>query len=144
LHVPYKGTAAIIPDLMGNSLDVAFGTPPPYVSLVNSGKLRALALTGDSRLPSLRDVPAASEVGFPKLDAFSWFALYAPAGTPKPIIDKLAAEIAKITQTDAFKRKAEEQGAMVNYMNSQKLEEFTKAELARWAQVVKAANIQAE
>jgi tripartite-type tricarboxylate transporter receptor subunit TctC len=144
LHVPYKGTAAIIPDLLGNSVDVAFGTPPPYISLINSRKVRGLALTGNSRLPSLKEVPAASEVGFPKLDAFSWFALYAPAGTPKPIIDKLADEIAKITQTDAFKRKAEEQGAMVSYMDSRKLEEFTKAELARWGQVVKAGNIQAE
>lgn len=71
LHIPYKGTSAIIPELIGNTVDVAFGTPPPYIAHLQSQKLRALALTGNARLPSLKDIPAASEVGFPELDAFS-------------------------------------------------------------------------
>jgi tripartite-type tricarboxylate transporter receptor subunit TctC len=89
-------------------------------------------------------VPTAAEAGFPKLDVDSWFAIYAPAGTPRPIIDKLTAEIAKIMQTAAFKRKAEEQGAEANYMTPDQLGEFTRAELARWGDVVKAANIKAD
>jgi len=70
--------------------------------------------------------------------------VYAPVGTPKPVIDKLTTEIAKITQTEAFKKKAEEQGAVADYMNPQQLADFTKAELARWGDVVKAAKIQAD
>ncbi len=143
-HVPYKGTGPAITDLLGGNVDLTFGTPPPFMGHIQAGKLRPIAVTGKARLPSLKDVPTAAEAGYPKLDATSWFAVYAPAGTPKPVIDKLTTEIAKITQTEAFKKKAEEQGAVADYMNPQQLADFTKAELARWAQVVKAANIQAD
>ena len=88
-HIPYKGTGPTITDMLGGNVDLTFGTPPPFMGHIQSGKLRGIAVTGKSRLPSLKDVPAAAEVGFPKLDASSWFAMYAPAGTPKPIIDKL-------------------------------------------------------
>jgi tripartite-type tricarboxylate transporter receptor subunit TctC len=143
-HVPYKGTAPALTDLLGGSVDLTFTTAPPLIGHIKAGKLRPLALTGNSRLPSLPDVPTNAEAGFPKLDVSSWFALYAPAGTPKPIIDKLTTEIAKIMQTDAFKHKAEEQGATADYMNPQQLAEFTGAELARWGQLVKTANIKAD
>ena len=109
-HVPYKGTGPTITDMLGGNVDLTFGTPPPFMGHIQAGKLRAIAVTGKSRLPSLKDVPTAAEAGFPKLDATSWFAMYAPAGTPKPIIEKLTTEIQKIMQTDAFKKKAEEQG----------------------------------
>jgi tripartite-type tricarboxylate transporter receptor subunit TctC len=140
-HVPYKGTAPALTDLLGGSVDLTFTTAPPLIGHIKAGKLRPLAVTGNSRLPSLPNVPTASEAGLPKLDVSSWFAVYAPAGTPKPIIDKLTTEIAKVMQTDAFKRKAEEQGAEATYMNPQQLAEFTRAELARWGGVVKTANI---
>jgi tripartite-type tricarboxylate transporter receptor subunit TctC len=143
-HVPYKGTGPAITDLLGGNVDLTFGTPPPFMGHIQAGKLRAIAVTGKSRLPSLKDVPTAAEAGYLKLDATSWFAVYAPAGTPKPVIDKLTTEIAKITQTEAFKKKAEEQGAVADYMNPQQLADFTKAELARWGDVVKAAKIQAD
>jgi tripartite-type tricarboxylate transporter receptor subunit TctC len=107
--------------------------------------MRALAVTGNVSLPSLPDVPTTSKIkGFEKLDASSWFAVYAPAGTPKPVIDKLTGEIAKIMKTEEFKRKAEEQGAYAVYMNPQQLGEFTARELQSWGKFVKAANITAE
>jgi tripartite-type tricarboxylate transporter receptor subunit TctC len=140
-HVPYKGTAPALTDLLGGSVDLTFTTAPPLLGHIRAGKLRPLAVTGSSRLPSLPDVPTAAEAGLPKLDVSSWFAVYAPAGTPKPIIDKLTTEIAKQMQTDAFKRKAEEQGAEATYMNPQQLADFTRAELTRWSGVVKTANI---
>lgn len=143
-HIPYKGTGPALQDLLGNQVDLTFGTPPPFVPHIQAGKLRALAVTGKTRLPSLPDVPTTAEAGLPKLDATSWFAVFAPARTPKPVIDRLAAEIGKITATPAFRQKALELGAEADYMNPQQLGEFTQAELARWAQVVKSSKIEAD
>ena len=144
LHVPYKGTGPALVDLVGGSVDMTFTTAPPLVGHISAGKLRPLAITGKTRLSSLRDVPTAAEAGYPQLDVTSWFALYAPAGTPKPVVDKLTGEIAAITKNAAFVQKAEEQGAQASYMNPEQLAEYTRAELGRWQAVVKSAGIKAE
>lgn len=143
-HIPYKGTGPALQDLLGAQVDVTFGTPPPFMQHIASGKLRALAVTGKTRLSSLPAVPTAAEAGLPKLDASSWFAVFAPASTPKPVVDKLSAEIAKVMATPAFKQHATEQGAAADYMNPQQLGEFSKAEAVRWAQVVKDSRIEAD
>lgn len=144
-HVPYKGTGPAITDLLGGNVDMTFTTAPPLLGHIKSGKMRALAVTGKARLPILPDVRATSEIaGFDKLDASSWFAIYAPAATPKPVIDKLSAEIAKIMKTEEFKRKAAEQGAHAAYMSPQQLGEFTRNELYNWGRFVKTANITAD
>ncbi len=143
-HVPYKGTGPALQDLLGGQVDITFGTPPPYMPFVQTGKLRALAVTGKSRLSSLPNVPTAAEAGLPKLDATSWFGVFAPAKTPQPVIDKLTAEIAKVMATPAFKQKAAEQGAAAEYMSPQQFADFNKAELERWGQVVKTSKIEAD
>lgn len=143
-HVPYKGTGPALTDLLGGSVDLTMTTPPPLMGHIAAGKLRPLVVTSKTRLPSLKDVPSAPEAGYPDLDVSSWFAMYAPAGTPKAVIDKLTGEIEKILRTDAFRKKAEELGAEAKYMNPQQLAQYQKAELERWAKVIKSANIHAE
>ncbi|NYH99731.1 Bug family tripartite tricarboxylate transporter substrate binding protein [Cupriavidus plantarum] len=143
-HVPYKGTGPAMTDLLGGSVDLTITTPPPLMGHIAAGKLRPLVVTSKERLPSLKDVPSAAEAGYPDLDVSSWFAMYAPAGTPKPVIDKLTGEIDKIMKTEAFRKKAEELGAEAKYMNPQQLDQYQKAELARWGKVIKSADIRAE
>lgn len=143
-HVPYKGTGPAMTDLLGGNVDMTITTPPPLMGHIAAGKLRPLVVTSKSRLESLKDVPSAPEAGYPDLDVSSWFAMYAPAGTPKAVVEKLTTEIEKIMKTDAFRKKAEELGAEAKYMNPQQLDQYQKAELQRWAKVIKSANIHAE
>nr|WP_144630514.1 tripartite tricarboxylate transporter substrate binding protein [Bordetella genomosp. 13] len=143
-HIPYKGTGPALNDLLGGSVDMTITTPPPLLGQINAGKLRALAITGENRLPSLPNVPTAKEAGYPDLLVSSWFAMYAPAGTPPEVVNKLAGEIEKIMKTDEFRKKAAEQGAEARFMGPKELGDYTRDELARWNKVVKAANITAE
>jgi len=143
-HVPYKGTGPALQDLLGAQVDLTFGTPPPYMQFIQSGKLRALAVTGKTRLPSLPNVPTAAEAGLPKLDATSWFGVFAPAKTPRPIVDRLTAEIAKILATPAFQQKAAEQGAAADYMAPEAFGKFVDAESKRWSEIVKSSKIEAD
>ena len=144
VHVPYKGTGPALQDLLGGQVDLTFGTAPPFMPHIQSGKLRVLAVTGKERLPSLPDVPTTAEAGYPGVNATSWFGLFAPAATPKAVIDKLAADTRTVVQSAAFKQKAQEQGATADYMGPQQMSERVKTDLAGWAEVVKSSKIEAE
>ena len=144
VHVPYKGTGPALQDLLGGQVDLTFGTAPPFMPHIASGKLRVLAVTGKQRLPSLPDVPTTAEAGYPQVDATSWFAVFAPAAVPKAVVDKLTADIRTVVQNPAFQQKAQEQGATAEYLSPQQLGEQVRADLGNWAQVVKASHIEAE
>ncbi|WP_311223851.1 MULTISPECIES: tripartite tricarboxylate transporter substrate binding protein [unclassified Acidovorax] len=144
VHVPYNGTGPALQDLLGGQVDLTFGTAPPFMSHIQAGKLRVLAVTGKERLPSLPNVPTTAEAGYPKVDATSWFALFAPAATPKAVIDKLVADVRTVVQSPAFAQKAQEQGATADYQGPQQLAARVKADLANWANVVKSAHIEAD
>ncbi|MBP6651778.1 MAG: tripartite tricarboxylate transporter substrate binding protein, partial [Xylophilus sp.] len=144
VHVPYKGTGPALQDLLGGQVDLTFGTAPPFMPHIQSGKLRVLAVTGKERLPSLPDVPTTAEAGYPGVNATSWFGLFAPAATPKAVIDKLAADTRTVVQSAAFKQKAQEQGATADYLGPQQMADRVKADLASWADVVKASKIEAD
>lgn len=144
MHVPYKGAGPAVVDLLGGHVAVFNTTPPSVVSHVRAGKLRALAYLGKQRHPSMADIPTAAEAGAPGYEVESWFALFAPTGTPREIVERLATEVARIVESPEFKRKAEEQGAFAKAMDPKALDAYALQEIATWGKVVKAANITLE
>ena len=143
-HVPYKGTGPVMQDLLSGRVQLFLTTPPPAVPFIRNGQLRAIALSARERHPALPDVPTAAEAGLPGFVAEAWFAAFAPARTPAPLVEHLATEISAITATPEFRAKAEEQGAVVRPMTPAELGARVERELAEWAEVVRAGNITAD
>lgn len=144
VHVPYKGTGPALQDLLGGQVDLTFGTAPPFMAHIQAGKLKVLAVTGKERLPSLPKVPTTAETGFAGVNATSWFALFAPAKTPKDIVRKLETDVRNMLSDAAFQKKALDQGATADFMDSKALGDMVKRDYAMWAMVVKEANIKAD
>jgi tripartite-type tricarboxylate transporter receptor subunit TctC len=143
-HVPYRGTGPVMQDLLSGRVHLFLTTPPPAIPFIQNGQLRALALAARARHPALPEVPTAEEAGLPGFVADAWFAVFAPARTPTPLVQRLAAEISAITATPEFRAKAEEQGAVVRPMTPAELGARVERELAEWAEVVRAGNITAD
>lgn len=147
-HVPYKGSAPAIQDVMGGQVDFMFDTTVVAGAHIQSGKLRALAVTSSRRLTdTLTDVPTVAESGWPGTQGFevaSWQALFAPAGTPKAIVDRLHGEILKIIQSSEMQERIKGLGMQPSVMTPEQVMNFQKAEIDKWAQVIKAANIKLE
>jgi tripartite-type tricarboxylate transporter receptor subunit TctC len=145
-HVPYKGAGPALTDVIGGQVDVMFATASAVGSLVDAGKLRALAVTTPTRstTPSLAKLPTVSESGVPGYNAGSWYGYYAPAGTPPDVINKLNAAIKKGAQTAAFKSRVESEGLMIKTGTPEDFGNFEKAEEIRWRKVIKDANISAD
>jgi hypothetical protein len=144
-HVPYKGSAPAIQDVMSGQVDFMFDTTVVAGAHIQSGKLRALAVTSAKRLlDAMPDVPTVAESGWPGLQGFevvSWQALFAPAGTPKPIVERLHAEILKIMQTPEMQERIKGLGMQPSSLSTEQVLAFQKSEIEKWAQVIKAANI---
>ncbi|TFZ05462.1 tripartite tricarboxylate transporter substrate binding protein [Ramlibacter henchirensis] len=143
-HVPYKGSGPAVQDLLGGQVDLFITTPAAVVSQVKADKLKALAVTSQTRLISLPQVPTAAESGLQNFNLDSWFALYAPAGTPADIVQRLNAEIGKILSAPEVRKKAEESGTRVEQMSPAQLGEFTRKELDYWGRVIQSASISAD
>ena len=143
-HVPYKGTGPVMQDLISGRVQLFLTTPPPAIPFIRDGQLRALVLAARERHPALPEVPTAAEAGLPGFAAEAWFAVFAPARTPAPLVERLAPEISAITATPEFRAKAEEQGAVVRPMTPAELGARVERELAEWAEVVRAGNITAD
>lgn len=144
MHVPYKGTGPALQDLLGGQVDLTFGTAPPFMPHIQAGKLKVLAVTGKERLPSLPDVPTTAETGFPGVNATSWFAMFAPAGTPAAIVSKLESDVRNALAEPAFQQKARDQGAAADFMASKALGDMVQRDWDMWAQIVKEANIKGD
>jgi tripartite-type tricarboxylate transporter receptor subunit TctC len=143
-HVPYKGAGPAVQDLLGGQVDLFFTTPASVVSHIKADKLKGLAVTSNSRLSSLPQVPTTRESDLKDFTLDSWFALYAPAGTPNEVVQQLNAEIIKILASPDVKKKAEDAGTMVEHMGPAQLGEYTRKELAYWGRVIQDAKISAD
>ena len=146
-HVPYKGSGPAIQDTIGGQVDMMFDTTVVAGPHIQSGKLRAIAVTSDKRVPSMPDVPTIAESGIDGLKDFevvSWQAIFAPAKTPAPIVTRLHDEIRKILAQPDTQEKLKGFGMEPADMTVAQIGDFQKAEVAKWAQVIKAAGIKAE
>lgn len=139
--VQYRGSAAIITDLLGGHIDIAMDSMAPYVANVKEGKLRALAIAGSSRWPGLPDVPTASESGLPGFEASVWYALLAPAGTPADVVRKLNEAANGFLKTDKARELFEKVGVQGAGGSPADLKAFVADEITKWEPIVKAANI---
>ena len=142
-HIPYKGNAPAITDLIGGQTQVMFATMPTVLPYVKTDKLKALAVIGSSRASSLPDMPTVAET-LPGFDVSNWIGIFAPAGTPKPIISKLNAEIIKIMQQPAVQKRLETEGAKFKPMTPEAFGAFQKNEALKWSKTIKDAGIKPE
>ena len=146
-HVPYKGSGPAIQDVIGGQVDMMFDTTVVAGPHLQGGRLRAIAVTSAKRLASLPDVPTVAESGLPGLANFevlSWQAIFAPAGTPTPIVNRLHDEIERILSEPEMQGKLKGFGMEPAKMTSAQITSFQQAEVAKWAQLIKAAGIKAD
>ncbi len=143
LHVPYKGAAPALTDLMGRQVDIMFATASAVGNLIEAGKLRALAVTTTDRStsPVLAKVPTIAESGVPGYSAGSWYGVFAPAGTPKEIIAQLNAAITKGALSSSFKNQVESEGLVIKTGTPEDFAQFEKTEELRWRTVIKDGHI---
>jgi tripartite-type tricarboxylate transporter receptor subunit TctC len=136
-HVPYKGSAPAISDLLGGHVPVMFDSMIAIMPHIKSGKVKAIAVSGAQRSALLPDVPTFAESGYPALVSYAWYGFFAPAGTPKPIINKLNAETLKIMKEPEFQKILADTGSDFVGDTPEHFAEFVKAESLKWSKVVK-------
>lgn len=141
VHVPYKGAAAALTDVVGGQVPMAFNSMPSAIPFMKGGQLRVLGVAQEKRTPLAPDIPAIAET-IPGFGALSWYGLLAPAGTPKEIIAKLHAESVKVLNDKEVKEKMAAQGAEVWVTTPEQFAAFIKEDLAKWAKIVKASGAQ--
>jgi len=144
VHVPYRGAPPALTDLMSGQVQSMFGTLLAAVPHIRIGKLRAIAVTGPKRSGALPEVPTFAESGLTGYDASSWNGIFVPAGTPRPIVDKLNAELVKIMRTPGVFDRLAGDGTMPTGSTPEEFAAYIKAEQTKWSKVVRVANIRIE
>jgi tripartite-type tricarboxylate transporter receptor subunit TctC len=145
IHIPYKGGGPMTADAVGGQIDLAIGSVAVITPHVNGGKLRAIAVTGDTRSRALPDAPALAEQGLPGFSALAWWAIFAPAGVPKPIMDKFHAELVRaFNLPDVRKLLNETLGIDLVVGPPEELAKWLQTQMQRWGKVVRENNIRAD
>ena len=139
LHIPYKGSAPAVTDLLGGQVNMMFDNIPSSLPHIKAGKLRALAVTGAKRSQLLPDLPTIAEAGVPGYDSYVWFGVVAPAGTPPEIVARLNAALVKTAATPSFHDRLTEQGYDVASSTPEQMAASIRAEIAKWGKIVKAS-----
>lgn len=143
-HVAYKGSGPAIQDVLAGQVELFITTPPSVLGHVQSGKLRALAVTGKTRHPGLPNVPTVAEAGLPTFELEAWVGLFAPAGTPKDVIDKLSTGVKQALDTPEAKQRAAGAGVEINYLPPEALATRVNRELDYWGKAIREAKITAD
>ena len=140
-HIPYKGNAAADLAILSNQVEVLFGSMPALLQHAKTNKLRALAVGSSSRSPALPDIPTVAELGYPGFEAALWLGILAPAGTPKPIIDKLNKELVAIVATPDFKAAMDRNGADAMSNTPEQFAALIKSEVGKYGSITKRLGI---
>ncbi len=144
IHVPYKGTAPALADLMANNIQLLVDVPSSMMSQVRAGKVNALAMFADKRLPSASEVPTIVEAGGPPIESSSWVMYFAPPGTPPAIVDKISKAVAEALQSPEIVARFNELGIIPMGKNPAETAKFLNDEVAKWGKVITQANVKAE
>jgi len=140
-HIPYKGAGPAVADLLGGQVQVFFGPPAPIAPHAKTGRLRALAVSTDYRVPVLPDVPTFTEAGMPNFDVKTWLGMFAPAGTPTQIVEKFSGEIMEILKLPDATQALTSQGIEPFASTSEQFAALLKSDMAKYDKVIKAAKI---
>ncbi|WP_332743269.1 tripartite tricarboxylate transporter substrate binding protein [Hydrogenophaga sp.] len=143
-HVPYRGAAPMVTDVLGGSVDVGFGTMPSVAPHLASGILRALAVTSATRSHLLPDVPTFAEAGVPGYQADVWYSVFVPTGTPVPVIKQLHGVFKRASETEEFRRRASGEGLTLTLDSPEHTHAFVQSEMLKWRKVVKEQSIKAD
>lgn len=142
--IPYRGTAPLMNDLIGGHVPVSFGVLPPAIGNIQSGSLRAIAVTGTHRFSLLPDVPTASESGLPGFDAVLHYGLIAPAGTPRPIIERLNKELRALAESDRVKQRIQAEGGDAMTSTPEEYAKDIDREETKWSTLIRKLNLKVE
>jgi len=143
-HVPYKGESAALTDVMAGNVQVAFANVPVAAPFIESGKLRAIAVSSLARAQTLPQVPTVSEAGLKDFEVLTWYGLFLPASAPKPLARRISDEVSTALNTPDVRGKFQEQGLTIIGTNPDQFGQFMTAEVPKWSAIVKSANIQPE
>ncbi|HET7159774.1 MAG TPA: tripartite tricarboxylate transporter substrate-binding protein, partial [Burkholderiales bacterium] len=142
VHVPYRGTGQALTDLVGNHIQVSWGTLPPTLPHVRAGRLKGLAVGSLKRTRAIPELPSVNELGYAGYEAGSWFGVVAPAGTPRPIVTRLNKEVVKALAAPELNDRLSSEGAEPAANTPEEFAAFIKAEIIKWGKVTRAAKIE--
>ena len=144
LHIPYRGTAPAVNDLLGNQIQVLFTGAPAVMGHVKSGQLRALAVSSPKRIPALPDLPTVAELGYKNFEADQWYGVVAPAGTPREIVMKLNQQINLALNSNELKKRLSTEGAVAMPETPEVFGALIAQDIERWRPVITSGRVKAD